>query len=55
MAYKFACSVTSLILIGAKRDTEDRIVPRSVDADDSDVEVKSDDERYYSLPFMWIT
>ncbi|KAH7545423.1 uncharacterized protein LOC107416386 [Ziziphus jujuba] len=33
-----------LLLEGAKRDTEDRIVPRSVDADDSDVEVKSDDE-----------
>ncbi|KAJ7960972.1 Protein CWC15 like [Quillaja saponaria] len=27
-----------------KWETEDRIVPRSVDADDSDVEVKSDDE-----------
>lgn len=33
-----------LLLEGAKRDTEDRIIPRSVDADDSDVEVKSDDE-----------
>lgn len=43
--FTIACSLTSLILIGAKRDTEDRIIPRSVDADDSDVEVKSDDER----------
>ncbi|KAK6935463.1 Pre-mRNA-splicing factor Cwf15/Cwc15 [Dillenia turbinata] len=33
-----------LQLEGPKRDTEDRIVPRSVDADDSDVDVKSDDE-----------
>ncbi|XVE50889.1 hypothetical protein DITRI_Ditri01bG0199700 [Diplodiscus trichospermus] len=33
-----------LLLEGAKRETEDRIVPRSVDADDSDVEVNSDDE-----------
>ena len=30
---------------GSKRDAEDRIVPRHEDADDSDVEVKSDDER----------
>ncbi|KAF2288980.1 hypothetical protein GH714_023219 [Hevea brasiliensis] len=34
-----------LLLEGMKRDTEDRIVPRSVDADDSDVEVNNDDER----------
>ncbi|ESR65892.1 hypothetical protein CICLE_v10009386mg [Citrus x clementina] len=27
-----------------KRDMEDRAAPRSIDADDSDVEVKSDDE-----------
>ncbi|XP_028751819.1 protein CWC15 homolog [Neltuma alba] len=33
-----------LLLEGAKRETEDRIVPRSVDADDSDIDVKSDDE-----------
>ncbi|EEF39650.1 protein CWC15 homolog [Ricinus communis] len=33
-----------LLLEGAKRDTEDRIIPRSVDADDSDVEVNNDDE-----------
>lgn len=30
---------------GSRRDAEERIVPRSVDADDSDVDVKSDDER----------
>ncbi|KAL2321574.1 hypothetical protein Fmac_025953 [Flemingia macrophylla] len=30
---------------GSKREIEDHIVARSVDADDSDVEVKSDDER----------
>jgi protein CWC15 len=35
---------SDLLLEGLKRDTEDRIVPRSVDADDSDVEVKSDDD-----------
>lgn len=33
-----------LLLEGSKRDPDDRIVPRSVDADDSDVEVKSEDE-----------
>ncbi|XVF70931.1 hypothetical protein PTKIN_Ptkin11bG0201800 [Pterospermum kingtungense] len=33
-----------LLLEGAKRDIEDRIVPRSVDADDSDVEVNNDNE-----------
>ncbi|XP_021287942.1 protein CWC15 homolog A [Herrania umbratica] len=33
-----------LLLEGAKREAEDRIVPRSVDADDSDVEVESDNE-----------
>ncbi|KAG2315623.1 hypothetical protein Bca52824_018745 [Brassica carinata] len=33
-----------LLLEGSKRDPEDRIVPRSVDADDSDVDIKSDDE-----------
>lgn len=32
-----------LPFIGVKRDAEDRIVPRSVDADDSDIEVKSDE------------
>ncbi|GMY30905.1 protein CWC15 homolog [Fagus crenata] len=33
-----------LLLEGTRGETEDRIVPRNVDADDSDVEVKSDDE-----------
>ncbi|OAY55294.1 protein CWC15 homolog [Manihot esculenta] len=33
-----------LFLEGTRRDTEDRIIPRSVDADDSDVEVNNDDE-----------
>ncbi|KAG6793641.1 hypothetical protein POTOM_002856 [Populus tomentosa] len=33
-----------LLLEGIKRDTEDRIIPRSVDADDSDVEVNNDDD-----------
>ena len=33
-----------LLLEGSKRDPEDRIVPRSVDADDSDVDIKSDDD-----------
>ena len=33
-----------LFLEGSKREMEDHIVPRSVDADDSDVEVKSDDD-----------
>ncbi|XVF70933.1 hypothetical protein PTKIN_Ptkin11bG0201800 [Pterospermum kingtungense] len=33
-----------LTVLCAKRDIEDRIVPRSVDADDSDVEVNNDNE-----------
>lgn len=33
-----------LLLEGTKRDAEDRLVPRNVDADDSDVDVKSEDE-----------
>ncbi|PSS01481.1 Spliceosome-associated protein [Actinidia chinensis var. chinensis] len=32
-----------LLLEGAKRDAEDRLMPRSVDADDADVEVKSEE------------
>ncbi|KAF3786681.1 CWC15-like protein [Nymphaea thermarum] len=32
-------------LEGPKRDAEERLVPRNVDADDSDVDVKSGDER----------
>ncbi|CAL5406111.1 unnamed protein product [Camellia sinensis] len=34
-----------LLLEGAKRDAEDRLIPRSVDADDADVELKSSDGR----------
>ena len=38
------CLLTWIILLlGSKRDPEDRIVPRSVDADDSDVDIKSDE------------
>ncbi|XP_050216819.1 uncharacterized protein LOC126667784 [Mercurialis annua] len=33
-----------LFLEGTKRDVEDRIIPRSVDADDSDVEVNNDSD-----------
>ncbi|KAL5548706.1 hypothetical protein UlMin_003937 [Ulmus minor] len=33
-----------LLLEGSRRDTEERSVPHSVDADDSAVEVRSDDE-----------
>ncbi|KAA3454674.1 protein CWC15-like protein A [Gossypium australe] len=40
-----------LLLEGAKREAEDRIVPRSVDADDSDVEVNSDNERIHEFYF----
>lgn len=43
------------LCLGSKRDPEDRIIPRSVDADDSDVDIKSDDERYLFLisSFCW--
>ncbi|CAL5343826.1 unnamed protein product [Camellia sinensis] len=34
-----------LLLEGARRDAEDRLIPRSVDADDADVELKSNDGR----------
>jgi len=37
--------------IGSKREAEDKIVPREIDADDSDVEPKSDDERSVPLSF----
>ncbi|CAL4910375.1 unnamed protein product [Urochloa decumbens] len=37
-------SSSQLLLEGSKRDAEDKIVPREIDADDSDVEPKSDDE-----------
>lgn len=33
-----------LLLEGAKREAEDRIVPRNIDADDSDGDVKSEEE-----------
>ncbi|GLT26422.1 hypothetical protein SLA2020_014890 [Shorea laevis] len=35
---------SNLLLEGTKREVEDRIVPRSVDADDSDVDDKNDNE-----------
>jgi len=34
------------LYLDSKRDPEERIIPRSVDADDSDVDIKSDDDRY---------
>ncbi|XP_039834419.1 protein CWC15 homolog [Panicum virgatum] len=37
-------SSSQLLLEGSKRDAEDKIVPREIDADDSDVEPKSDGE-----------
>ncbi|XP_077248164.1 cwf15 / Cwc15 cell cycle control family protein [Tasmannia lanceolata] len=37
-------SAGHLLLEGTKRDAEDRLLPRNVDADDSDVDVKSEDE-----------
>jgi len=39
----------SLHSAGAKREVEDRIIPRNVDADDSDVDVKSDDDRLVQI------
>lgn len=37
--------LNAYLIVGMKRDAEDRIVPRNIDADDSDVDVKSDDGR----------
>ncbi|KAG8385996.1 hypothetical protein BUALT_Bualt03G0103100 [Buddleja alternifolia] len=34
-----------LLLEGSRREVEDRIVPRSIDADDADVDAQSDDDR----------
>ncbi|KAH6778594.1 Cwf15 / Cwc15 cell cycle control family protein [Perilla frutescens var. hirtella] len=34
-----------LLLEGSRREAEDRIVPRIIDADDADVDVQSDDDR----------
>ncbi|KAG1360843.1 protein CWC15 [Cocos nucifera] len=36
-------STGQVLLEGSKREAEDRIIPRNIDADDSDVEAKSDD------------
>jgi hypothetical protein len=36
--------------VGSKRDAEDKIVPREIDADDSDVEPRSGDERFDMSP-----
>ncbi|XP_057777690.1 uncharacterized protein LOC130996196 [Salvia miltiorrhiza] len=33
-----------LLLEGSRREVEDRIVPRSIDADDADVDAQSDDD-----------
>ncbi|KAK3021534.1 hypothetical protein RJ639_046482 [Escallonia herrerae] len=35
-----------LLLEGTKREFEDRIIPRSADADDADADIKTDDERF---------
>ncbi|KAL6629380.1 hypothetical protein ACP70R_029145 [Stipagrostis hirtigluma subsp. patula] len=37
-------SSSQLLLEGSKRDADDKIVPREIDADDDDVEPRSDDE-----------
>ncbi|AQK66499.1 Cwf15 / Cwc15 cell cycle control family protein [Zea mays] len=44
-------SSSQLLLEGSKREAEDKIVPQEIDADDSDVEPKSDDERFVPLSF----
>ncbi|CAN1856018.1 Spliceosome-associated protein CWC15 homolog [Linum perenne] len=38
---------------GSRRDVEDRIIPCSVDADDSDGETNTNDERCYSSCFVY--
>uniref|UniRef100_A0A0V0HVT2 Putative ovule protein n=1 Tax=Solanum chacoense TaxID=4108 RepID=A0A0V0HVT2_SOLCH len=43
---------SQLFVEGAKREIEDRIVPRSADADDADVDVKSGDERFVTSPVL---
>lgn len=34
-----------LFFLGGKKEIEDRIFPKNIDADDSDVDAKSDNER----------
>lgn len=46
--------IGNIVVAGAKREIEDRIVPRSADADDADVDVKSDDERFVTTPVLVI-
>ncbi|GMH23419.1 hypothetical protein Nepgr_025262 [Nepenthes gracilis] len=42
-----------LLLEGSKRDVEDRIVSHNIDADDSDMEVKSDKEIFSLSYIVW--
>ncbi|KAG6407397.1 hypothetical protein SASPL_130388 [Salvia splendens] len=47
-----------LLLEGSRREVEDRIIPRSIDADDADVNAQSDDDRfsifYFSSTFIML-
>lgn len=44
--------IDNIDVAGSKREIEDRIVPRSADADDADVDVKSGDERFVTSPVL---
>ncbi|KMZ59405.1 hypothetical protein ZOSMA_69G01040 [Zostera marina] len=35
-----------LLLDGLKREPDDRLIPRNIDADDSDIDPQSEDDRY---------
>lgn len=44
--YFFQISNKATLFSGPRREVEDRIVPRSVDADDADVDAQSDEDRF---------
>ena len=39
------------LFAGSRREVEDRIIPRSIDADDADVNAQSDDDRFSIFNF----
>ena len=50
MGYCFSLKSVSFSHVGARREAEDKIAPRNIDIDDSDVEIKDElKERYLSF------
>lgn len=38
--------VNFITVTGLKREPDDRLIPRNIDADDSDIDPQSEDDRY---------